>query len=116
MRFEITDWDGDGVKDILLATNMHHSIPNAVDGIPWNRSQELKGATLLFLKNVGSEKKPIFEYPKQIKYKDVYVRFGHHGCGASAGMLGPISNNLPNVVVGDEKGTLYLLTRKHLTW
>lgn len=116
LRFEITDWDGDGVKDLLLATNLHHSIPNAVDGIPWNRSKELQGATLLFLRNAGSEKEPIFEYPKQIKYKGVYVRFGHHGCGASAGMLGQITNNSPNVVVGDEKGNLYLLPREHLTW
>lgn len=116
VRFEITDWDGDGIKDLLLSTNLHNSIPNPDNGIPWNNPKELRGATLLFLKNVGSEENPIFEYPKQIKYKDVYVRFGHHGCGASTGMLGPISNNLPNVVVGDEKGSFYLLTREHLTW
>lgn len=116
LRFEINDWDGDGVKDILLATNMHHSIPNAVNGIPWYRPEVMKGATLLFLKNVGNEKEPVFEYPKQIKYKNTYVRFGHHGCGASVGMVGQITNNMPNVIIGDEKGTLYLLPREYLSW
>lgn len=116
LRFEITDWDGDGVKDLMLATNMHHSIPNPIDGIPWYRPQELKGATLLFLKNVGTEEEPLFDYPKQLKYKNTYVRFGHHGCGASVGRLGPISDERPNVIVSDEKGTFFLLPREHLSW
>lgn len=116
LRFEITDWDGDGVKDLMLATNMHHSIPNPIDGIPWYRPQGLKGATLLFLKNVGTEEEPLFDYPKQLKYKNIYVRFGHHGCGASVGRLGPISDEMPNVIVCDEKGTFFLLPREHLSW
>jgi len=116
LRFEITDWDGDGVKDLLLATNMHHSIPNPVDGIPWFNPKEQKGATLLFLRNVGSEMEPVFDYPRQIKYKNEYVRFGHHGCGASVGKLGFITNEMPNVIVSDEKGTFYLLPRDKLSW
>lgn len=116
LRFEIVDWDGDGVKDLLLATNKHHMIPDREVGLPWGHPDSLKGATLLFLRNAGSESKPSFEYPKQIKYKGELVRFGHHGCGASACFLGETTGKLPNVVVGDERGSLYLLERKFITW
>ena len=116
LRFEVVDWDGDGVKDLLLATNMHHMIPDTVRGIPWGHPKSLRGATLLFLRNAGTEADPVFEFPKQLKYKGELVRFGHHGCGASTGMIGEITDGLPNVVVGDERGSLYLLERKYLTW
>lgn len=116
LRFEVVDWDGDGVKDLLLATNMHHMIPDTVRGIPWSHPKSLRGATLLFLRNSGTEADPVFEFPKQLKYKGELVRFGHHGCGASTGMVGKITNGLPNIVVGDERGSLYLLEREYLTW
>ena len=110
------DWDGDGIKDLLLATNMHHMIPDTMRGIPWSRPKPLRGATLLFLRNAGTEADPVFEFPKQLKYKGELVRFGHHGCGASTGMIGKITDGLPNVVVGDERGSIYLLEREHLSW
>lgn len=116
LRFEIVDWDGDGIKDIVLATNKHHSIPEPTGGMPWHQPEEQQGATLLFLKNAGTEADPVFEYPRQLKYKGVPVRFGHHACGASAGMMGEITGGLPNLVVADEKGSLFLLPRKHLSW
>ena len=116
LRFEVVDWDGDGVKDLLLATNMHHMIPDTVRGIPWSHPKPLRGATLLFLRNAGTEADPVFEFPKQLKYRGELVRFGHHGCGASTGMIGKITDGLPNVVVGDERGSLYLLEREYLTW
>ena len=116
LRFEIVDWDGDGIKDLLLATNMHHMIPDTIRGIPWSRPKPLRGATLLFLRNAGIEADPVFEFPKQLKYKGELVRFGHHGCGASTGMIGKITDGLPNVVVGDERGSIYLLEREHLSW
>ena len=52
LRFEIVDWDGDGIKDLLLATNMHHMIPDTIRGIPWSRPKPLRGATLLFLRKI----------------------------------------------------------------
>ena len=116
LRFEIVDWDGDGIKDLLLATNMHHMIPDTIRGIPWSRPKPLRGATLLFLRNAGTEADPVFEFPKQLKYKGELVRFGHHGCGASPGMIGKITDGLPNVVVGDERGSISLLEREHLSW
>jgi hypothetical protein len=116
LRFEIVDWDGDGIKDLLLATNKHHSIPEPSQGIPWWNPKELKGATVLFLRNCGTELNPSFEMPKQLRYKGELIHIGHHGCGVSAGMIGEITDGLPNIIVGDETGSLYLFERKFLTW
>lgn len=116
LKFEIVDWDGDGVKDLLLGTNKHHTIPNPETGIPWNNNKEQKGATVIFMKNVGSNHIPKYDYPKQLRYKGEYIKLGQHACSITCAFLGEINNDLPNLIVGDEKGVLYLLNRNDLTW
>lgn len=117
VRFEVVDWDGDGVKDLIVATNKHNRIPaQDEDGLPWGRPKALQGATILFMKNVGTEAEPIYMKPAQLRYKGELIRLGHHGCGASAGYIGHISDGLPNLVAGDETGTLYLFERRYLSW
>lgn len=116
LRFEIVDWDGDGIKDLILGTNKHHTIPNPITGIPWTNSVEEKGSTILFLRNAGTEKNPVFEYPKQVKYKGEFIKLGQHACSGTTGYLGEIRDNLPNLIVGDERGRLYFLDRKFLSW
>lgn len=117
VRFEVVDWDNDGVKDLLLATNKHNMIPaDDPAGLPWSHPKELKGATILFMRNAGTEAEPVFEFPKQLKYKGNIIRLGHHGCGAAVGMVGHVTDSLPNIIAGDERGHLYLFERKNLTW
>lgn len=117
VRFDIVDWDGDGVKDLIIATNKHNRIPaQDEDGLPWGLPDKLKGATILFMRNVGTEAAPAYKKPAQLRYKGELLRFGHHACGASAGYIGKITDGLPNLVVGDETGTLYLLERRYLSW
>ena len=117
VRFEVTDWDNDGVKDLLLATNKHNMIPaDDPGGLPWSHPKELKGSTILFMRNAGTEAEPVYEFPKQLKYKGNIIRLGHHGCGASVGMVGHVTDGLPNIIAGDERGHLYLFERKNLTW
>lgn len=117
VRFEITDWDGDGVKDLILATNKHNNIPaQDPDGLPWTNPKELQGSTILFMRNAGTEAEPKFEKPKQLKYKGELIRLGHHACGASVCRLGEVTDEGPNILVGDERGHIYLFERKYLTW
>lgn len=125
VRFEVVDWDGDGVMDLLLSTNMHNMIPaDDPAGLPWGNPDELKGATILFLRNCGTEAKPRFEFPRQLKYKGELLRLGHHGCGLCTGFIGELSpapkkskeKFLRNIVVSDERGSFYLLERKDITW
>lgn len=124
VRFEIVDWDGDGVRDLLLSTNMHNQIPaDDPAGLPWGNPEELRGATILFLRNCGSEAKPKLEFPRQLKYKGELLRLGHHGCGLATGFVGELTpapkksaeKYLRNIIVADERGVFYLLERKYIT-
>lgn len=117
LRFELTDFDGDGIKDMLLSTNENHQVPDPVTGLPWSRPKNERGATLLFMRNAGTETAPVFEYPAQLKYNGEYIRLGHHACGSSPCFIGPVSKSgLPNIIAGDEKGALYLILRDNITW
>ncbi|MCQ2184120.1 MAG: VCBS repeat-containing protein [Bacteroidales bacterium] len=125
VRFEIVDWDGDGVTDLLLSTNMHNMIPaDDPAGLPWGNPKELKGATILFLRNCGSDSKPQFEFPRQPVYKGELLRLGHHGCGLATGYVGELvpapkkssEKYLRNIIVADERGIFYLLERKYITY
>ena len=117
VRFEVTDWDNDGIKDLLIATNKHNQIPaDDPAGLPWTHPKSMQGSTILFMRNVGTEAEPKYEFPRQLKYKGNIIRLGHHGCGASVGKVGEITDGLPNIIAGDERGHLYLFERKNLTW
>lgn len=73
-------------------------------------------ATILFMKNAGSDTKPVYEFPAQIYFKGEKIKLGQHAVGVDAAMLGTITGGLPNLLVGDERGRFYLLERTHLTW
>ena len=68
------------------------------------------------MRNAGTEAEPKFEKPKQLKYKGEFIRLGHHACGASVCRLGEVTDDGPNILVGDERGHIYLFERKYLTW
>ena len=146
LKIEIVDWDGDGIKDLILGTCKHHHIPNNQKGLPgmWHEknkqwssdkpkyskeSLNLKtpvyfdsapdfnpGATVLFMKNVGDNEKPVYAYPVQLKYKDEIIKLGQHSLGVESVFLGEITDGLPNLLIGDERGHFYLLERKDLSW
>ena len=117
LRFDLVDWDGDGVKDLLLSTNKHHKIPaDAPDGLPWTNPKKLQGSTILFMRNTGTEGAPVFDAPRQLSCKGRLIQLGHHACGAVACFLGEIIDDKPNILAADERGAFYLLNRADLTW
>lgn len=117
VRFEIADWDGDGVKDLVIATNRHHTIPMGdPHALPWTNPKGEEGSTILFMRNAGSESEPVYEFPRQMRYKGRLIRLGHHACGASVAKIGHLTDGLPNIIAGDETGRLYLFERQYLTW
>lgn len=73
-------------------------------------------ATILFMRNVGSDAKPVYEFPSQMYYKGERIKLGQHAVGVDAAMLGTLTNGLPNLLVGDERGRFYLLERSDLNW
>lgn len=108
----IVDWDGDGVKDLLIGTPRHGSIPKRGAGMPYYYGD--KGATVVLMKNVGTEAVPVFSYPAMIKYKGETIHFGQHECAPAVGDLG--DKNGLDLIVGTETGRFVYYERSDLTW
>ncbi len=109
-KIELTDWDGDGVIDLLVGTPKHHSIPNPETGLP--RALGMPGTMILFLKNSGANEAPRFRFPVGLKHDGANIHLGHHEIGASTGPMGPGSGN--NVVVSREDGRLLFYQRERM--
>lgn len=106
IRFELCDWDNDGVKDLLLGVDEWHSVPNISNGLPAKGTNP--HATVLFMKNLGTEVSPRFDFPKAIQYREEDINLGVNAAGVAACMLGEIENGNLNLLISDERGRFYL--------
>ncbi len=113
-KFEIVDWDGDGVKDLLVGTYGKQSIPDTVSGLPINMKPK-RGSTILFMKNIGTDVKPNYEFPKVLKFKGKNISLGGHEIGGVVAAIGPGKDPL-NLIVGIETGVFMFYDRRDLTW
>ncbi|MNK18762.1 FG-GAP repeat protein [compost metagenome] len=113
-KFEIVDWDGDGVKDLLIGTYGKQSIPDTLTGLPVNMKPK-RGSTILFMKNVGTDVKPNFEFPKVLKFKGKNISLGGHEIGGCVAAIGPGKDPM-NLIVGIETGIFMFYDKKDLTW
>ncbi|WP_199118607.1 hypothetical protein [Pedobacter sp. ASV28] len=114
-KIHLVDWDGDGVKDMLVGTGRGASIPNPTTGLPYNRKKKGEGATVLFMRNAGTDAAPVFEFPKMMKYKGNDILLGAHECAPTTAYIGGDGKTL-NLVVGTEYGTFIYYDRKDLSW
>ncbi len=104
----LTDWDGDGVKDLLLGTPRHGSVPEPKHGLP--QALGLPGAAVLFLRNAGTEREPKFARPAVITHDGQPLYFGQHECAPTVGVLA----GEPCLIVGREDGRLIYFSRSRL--
>lgn len=111
-KISIVDWDQDGVKDLLVGTPRYSTIPEPKNGIPYRLKNN--GAAVVFLRNAGTEQKPVYEYPVAIKFKGKRINLGQHEIGVAAAYLGP--GNALNLIVGEETGRFYFYKREDLSW
>ena len=109
-KFEIADWDGDGLLDLLVATPKHHSVPEPVTGLPW--ALGAPGTSVLWLKNTGTNEAPKYRFPVVLEHKSARIHLGHHEIGASVGELGPGSGR--NLIVSREDGRLFFFQGENL--
>lgn len=115
IKFNLVDWDLDGVKDLIVGTPRHATVPEPENGLPYRYEKEGRpGASVLFLKNVGSDSDPVFNYPKLMRFKGKPIFLGQHSCAPV-----PWYRNAgegPDLVVGMEKGRFFYYDRKDLSW
>ncbi|WP_303921207.1 FG-GAP-like repeat-containing protein [Draconibacterium sediminis] len=105
------DWDLDGKIDLMVGTSRAQSIPGP-GGMPDNLEGNERQACVLFMKNVGTNAKPVFEYPVRIKYKEEAIKLGTHSCSPAPVDLG---RGVLDLMVAREKGTLMYYNRENLS-
>jgi hypothetical protein len=111
LKIVLTDWDRDGVKDLVVGTPRHGSVPDPENGLP--QSLGLPGSSILFLKNVGSESNPVYNRPELFAYKGAPIYLGQHACSPA---LADFSNpNGPDLIAGHESGRIYYYNREDLS-
>jgi hypothetical protein len=108
----IVDWDQDGIKDLIIGTPRYGTVPQPKTGLPFRLKDN--GAAVLFLRNSGTEAKPVYEYPVPMRFRGERINMGQHEIGVTADYFGP--GNSLNLVVGDETGRFYFYERKDLQW
>ena len=96
------DWDGDGRIDLIVGTGRAQSVPGP-GGLPDNLTGDDRQAAVLFLRNIGSNQSPEFEWPVRLHYKGVPIRLGTHSCSPAPVHFGTGALDL---IVGEERGTL----------
>ncbi len=111
-KITLVDWDRDGVTDMIVATPRHGSVPNKVTGLP--QSKGLKGAAVLFLKNVGSDAQPVFKFPGLFAFRGKTIYLGQHSASAAVWDIGQPGG--PDLLASDEGGSIIYYARKDLTW
>jgi carboxylesterase type B len=114
-KLDFFDWDDDGVFDLIVGNGRRSAIPNMQTGYPLPVLGTKAMGTPLFMKNVGTNEKPVFEHPFPFQLDGVGLLQpgGAHECGAVGTSLG--GGNQRNIVVGNEAGRLYLIQGKELS-
>ena len=100
IKIVLVDWDDDGDWDILAGTPRHGSIPNPETGLP--QSLGLPGSSVLLMRNVGSNEKPLFEFPKLMAFKGEPIFLGQHACSPAIADFG--KDDGKDLLVGTEEG------------
>lgn len=109
LKLSFFDWDEDGILDLIIGTPRHGSIPNRTAGLP--QSLGLKGSTVLFLRNVGTNKAPVYRFPQMMSWRGEPIYLGGHATGPAATYLG---GSGPNLIVGEENGLFLFYRREDL--
>lgn len=112
-KLQAIDWDGDGKIDLLAGTGRAASIPGP-GGIPDDTfTGERRQASVLFLRNAGTNEEPAFDYPRVMHFKHKKLEMGVHSCSPLAIDLG---RGTLDLLVGAEDGNVLYYPREDLSW
>lgn len=106
------DWDGDGAIDLLIGTSRGLSFPASKTTYYPSHFYPEHQASVLFLRNVGSNEKPVFDYARLLEFEGTRIRLGIHCCSPAPVDLG---RGVIDLLVGEENGTIRYFPREKLT-
>lgn len=112
LKLNLVDWDCDGKVDLIVGTHTISSVPNPEKGLP--HSLDKPGATVLFLRNIGSNQQPIFQFPNLIKFREKPISLGTHSCSPAVANFG--NSREPDLIVGEERGRFIFYKREELSF
>ncbi|MCA9016510.1 MAG: VCBS repeat-containing protein, partial [Planctomycetaceae bacterium] len=106
------DWDQDGNIDLLIGASRGLSFPaSRTTYLPSGYLLERK-ASVLFLRNIGSNSQPVFDYIKQLDFNGKRIGLGIHSCSPAPVDLG---RGAIDLFVGTENGTVHYYPRESLS-
>lgn len=115
-KFTLVDFDRDGKVDLLVGTPRHGAVGGAIGdkskGLP--QSLGLKGAAIVFLRNVGTDDAPTYAQPTLLKFKGEPIYVGQHEC--SVAVWDASDPKGPGIVVGEQEGRVLYFAREDLSW
>ncbi|MBL9212090.1 MAG: VCBS repeat-containing protein [Opitutaceae bacterium] len=113
-KLDFYDVDRDGRLDLLAGTGRRGAIPNRETGYPLPVLGARTLNTPLFLRNVGTNERPVFAPPVPFAHgtHGLVQPGGAHECGVVGTRLG--GGRETNLLVANEAGRLFLLRGQHL--
>lgn len=106
------DYDGDGTIDLMIGASR---------GLSWAASPttfypssfgETRAASLLFLRNAGTNERPVFEYARLLQFEGERIQLGIH-CTSPAFV--DIGRGVEDLLVGEELGSIKYYPRESLS-
>ncbi len=109
VKFSVADWDGDGKWDVVFgvqqALHKYFRVPGT----------ESRTAAPFWLRNVGTNEKPVFEPARQITFKDgSNIDVKKHDFSVFPTDLD--GDGKLDIIFGEDEGFIFYLNRSELAW
>ncbi|WP_417388540.1 FG-GAP repeat domain-containing protein [Gimesia sp.] len=106
------DWDQDGKIDLLIGASRGLSFPASKSTYLPSGYLLTRQASVLFLRNIGTNEKPVFDYIKQLDFEGTRIGLGIHSCSPAPVDFG---RGVVDLFVGTENGTIHYYPRESLS-
>ncbi|HAH44752.1 MAG TPA: hypothetical protein DCM07_07800 [Planctomycetaceae bacterium] len=106
------DWDQDGKIDLLIGASRGLSFPASKSTYLPSGYLLTRQASILFLRNIGSNAEPVFDYVRQLDFQGKRIGLGIHSCSPAPVDFG---RGVVDLLVGTENGTIHYYPRETLS-
>jgi hypothetical protein len=106
------DWDDDGVLDLMIGASRGQSFPASKTTYYPSEFGPTRAASLLLLRNAGTNRKPVFEYVRLIEFQGERISLGIHLCSPA---FFDIGRGVKDLLIGEELGSIIYYPRESLS-